>query len=191
MTDPYSNPTASDHLHDIKGSLHDAGDAAHSAISDAKSKLGAQSGEKVDTATTTAGASLQQIAEQLRQAGDNLGEDQGWARQGFVQGAAGLERVSSYLRDGKMDDFARDLQSFARGNPAAFLAGSVALGFLAARVAKAAAERAGAPDSNATPAPSPQVTAAPSVSALDEPRSYAPAGLQASDPGAGFGGETN
>jgi hypothetical protein len=157
------------HAEEIRSAMSDTSDAAKSAMSDAKAKLGAQGGEKVDAATTSAGESLRAVAEQLRQAGDNLGEDQGWARQAFSQGAQGIERVSAYLRDGRMDTFAGDLQSFARQNPAAFLAGGVALGFLAARVAKTAAEHAAQPAASSPPEPQP-VAADP----FGEPRSFAP-----------------
>ncbi len=175
MTDTDTAPPQSgdayppSHADDIRSAISDTTGAAKSAVSDAKARLGEQGGEKVDAATTSAGESLQAVADQLRQAGDNLGEEQGLAKQALRQGAQGIERVSGYLRDGRMDTFTRDLQGFARQNPAAFLAGSVAVGFLAARVAKTAAEHAAQPA--APPSPEPQALAAGS---FEEPRSFAP-----------------
>lgn len=187
MTDTYPAPSSSgdphpsEHAQEIRNAAHDAGEAGKAAMADMKARLGEQGGEKVDAATTTAGDSLRQVADQLRQAGDNLGEDQGWARQAFSHGAEGLERVSGYLRDGRLDDFARDLQTFARSNPAAFLAGSVAIGFLAARMAKTATERA---TQQPTPQP-PEPQHSTSASSFDEPRSFAPTPDVAAGPYAG------
>ncbi|MFN3932184.1 MAG: hypothetical protein ACK4JY_10595 [Brevundimonas sp.] len=155
---------------DLRNAARETGDAAKSAFSDAKAKLGERGDEKISDASSNVGESLRQVADQLRQAGDGLGQDQAWAKQAFSQGAQGLDRVSGYLRDGRLDDFTRDLQSFARTNPAAFLAGSVAVGFLAARMAKTAAEHV----AETPPAPQPQ-TPTTSARPAEEPRSFAPA----------------
>lgn len=161
---------------EIRNAARDVGHAASEAASEVKAKLGEEGDRKVDDATSTAGASLRQVADQLRQAGDNLDGEQGWAKQAFTQGAQGLERVSGYLSEGRLDDFTKDLQSFSRSNPAAFLAGSVALGFLVARVAKTATEHANQPapaaSSPAASQPEPQV---PAQDRWEEQRSFAPA----------------
>lgn len=136
-------PSASGAADEIRSAAQDAGQTARSALRDTGAAIHDHSAGKVDGVTTSAGDSLDQVAAQLRQAGRNLGQEQEWARQAFEQGAAGMERVSGYLRHGQLDDFTRDIQSFARRNPAAFLAGSVAVGFLVARVARTAAEHAG------------------------------------------------
>lgn len=149
--------------------------AAHDAAEQTKARLREKGDQKIDAASTSAGEQLRTVADQLRQAGDGLGEEQGWARQVFSQGADGLERVSSYFRDGRMDTFARDLQGFARSNPAAFLAGSVALGFLAARIAKTAAE-------HAAPAAQPTTAYTAPPTGMEEPRSFAPADASDLDP---------
>jgi hypothetical protein len=184
--DPGPQPTGGPHpstsADQIAGAVRDAGEASKSAMSDAKEKLVSQGSDKIDAASTTAGDSLRQVADQLRTAGDNLGEDQGWAKQAFSQGAQGLERVSGYLRDGRLDDFTRDLQSFARSNPAAFLAGSVAVGFIAARVAKTAAE-------HATTRTSPAVTEPQASYGIDVDGPRAPTPSQPVVGGASFGGD--
>ncbi|MFN3353787.1 MAG: hypothetical protein ACK4Z5_09290 [Brevundimonas sp.] len=163
-------PQPADPAQEIRAAVHDAGATAQSALKDAGQTIHDRGAEKVDAATTTAGDSLQQVAAQLRQAGENLGEEQTWAAQALRQGADGVERVSGYLRTGRMDDFARDLQTFARQNPAAFLAGGVAIGFLAARVAKTAAAHA-AP----SPATTRQAEPPADTTGFDEGRSFAAA----------------
>lgn len=128
---------------------HDAKAAVQSAVHDAKEQVkhvGADAKEKgagkVDAATDGAAEALRQVSSQLKNAVDGLGGEQPWAGKAFQTGADGLDRVSDYLASGRFDDFTRDIQSFARTNPAAFLAGGVALGFLIARVGKTAAHHA-------------------------------------------------
>jgi hypothetical protein len=164
---------------DIKSAAREASDTAKSAAADAKAKLSERGREKTDRATTDMGDSLHQVAAQMREAGRGLDREEGpeWARQAFSQGADGLERVSGYLREGRLDDFTRDLQSFSRSNPAAFMAGSVAVGFIAARLAKTAAghvsETSGAREtSRASTASTAQ--AGQTGRSWDEPRSFAP-----------------
>lgn len=122
----------------VETAVHDAADKVRQAGSDAKEK----GADKVDAATDGAAEALRQVAEQLKGAVQGLGGDQPWAGKAFQTGADGLDRVSDYLATGKFDDFAKDIQTFAKTNPAAFLAGSVALGFMIARVGKTAAHHA-------------------------------------------------
>ena len=166
---PSSRPDPSQSVDDIKRAAHEAGDAVKSAASDLKHRLVDKGADKVDSATDTAGASLHQVADQLKQAAEGLGGQQAWASEAIRRGADGLEKVSGYLANGRFDDFNRDLRTFARTDPALFLAGSVALGFAAARVARVAAH-------HASDAASPQPDLLPSPdAAMDEPRSFAPA----------------
>ena len=122
----------------VQSAVHDATDQIKQVGADAKDK----SADKVDAATDGAAEALRQVSSQLKNAVDGLGGEQPWAGTAFQTGADGLDRVSDYLASGKFDDFTRDIQTFARTNPAAFLAGGVAIGFLIARVGKTAAHHA-------------------------------------------------
>ena len=174
MTDPTfatpspggRNPAAASD--DIRTAAHDAAEQTHARLAELV-------GDGAELLARGGRGGVDLLIALLAQAGDGLGEDQGWARQVFSQGADGLERVSSYLRDGRMDTFARDVQGFARSNPAAFLAGSVALGFLAARIAKTAAE-------HAVPAAQPTTAYTAPPTGMEEPRSFAPADASDLDP---------
>lgn len=155
---------------DIKTAAKDAGDAIRTAVQGAAEtakQTGREAKEKgadrVNAASDGAADALRQVADQLKGAAEGLGDNQPWAGKAFQTGADGLERVSDYLATGKFDDFTRDIQAFAKTNPAAFLAGSVALGFMIARVGKTAAhharDAAAAEGTGARSAPQPVGTA--------------------------------
>lgn len=157
---PPADPARS--TEDLKSAAHDAGAAVQSAIDDSADKLKQaaseardQGAEKVNAASDGAASALRKVSDQLKGAADGLGGEQPWAGKAFQTGADGLDRVSDYLSSGQFEDFARDVQAFARANPAAFLAGSVALGFLVARVGKTAAHHATDGPGSTTNTPTP------------------------------------
>lgn len=81
----------------------------------------------------------------LGKAADDLDRDDGapsWLSSAFRQTAGGIERLAGDLEGRSPDDLARNLTRFARENPLAFLAGSAAAGFVAARFLKAGADYA-------------------------------------------------
>jgi hypothetical protein len=61
-----------------------------------------------------------------------------------------VSRVASYLRTHGTEDLTHDVERFARRQPAIFIGGAFAIGFLAARFLKSSAERA---ESEYTPEP--------------------------------------
>lgn len=84
----------------------------------------------------TALGELDNIASALRRAGSELGDSSGVAGK-FVSAAA--ERLESAGRalDGKeLGDIVGDVERFARRNPATFISGAIAVGFLASRFLK-------------------------------------------------------
>jgi hypothetical protein len=97
----------------------------------------------------------EQIGTQKQRATDNLGSLAGAVRSmtqplrdsgqsglaSYVNRAAdGIERWSSSLRDRDPEDALRELQQFARRNPAVFLGAAFGVGVLAARFLKSSAE---------------------------------------------------
>lgn len=153
----------------IRTAAQDTKDAVQSAFHDAADKVGHAASEamaggekKVEAASDGAAEALRAVAAQLHGAAGGLNGEQAWAEKAFRTGAAGLERVSDYLSTGQFDDFAKDLQTFAKANPAAFLAGSVAVGVLVARIGKTAVRHAADAGS---PAADPS-----SVAGADSPR---------------------
>jgi hypothetical protein len=85
---------------------------------------------------------LSTVADSVRQVGENLGSsstDSGLAEAAakYTNTAAQkLEDVAGYFETRNVREMARDLEGFARRNPAVFLGAAFGLGFLAARFLK-------------------------------------------------------
>ena len=80
---------------------------------------------------------IEHIADSLRQTGETLNEhDQKLAGEYAQKAATRVEHAADYLRERNVDEIVRDLQDFARREPALVLGGAFALGFLAARFLK-------------------------------------------------------
>lgn len=105
--------------------------------------------EAVDAAADQARArkeqatnSLRRVADELDHAADACSDEDGWARGLLAQGAASLRNASGYLSGHRLEDLARDTETYARNNPAAYLGASIAAGFVLARLGKTATARA-------------------------------------------------
>jgi hypothetical protein len=102
---------------------------------------------KIDEQKSTLSDGLSTVADSIRQVGDNLGSaktDSGLAGSAakYTQTAAQrLEDVAGYFESKSVSDMARDLEGFARRNPAVFLGAAFGLGFLAARFLKSSSPR--------------------------------------------------
>lgn len=107
--------------------------------------------DKAETVITEQKKSLAQglgsVAENIRKFGDTLNSDQSnpigstAAKYGSTV-AEQVENLSHYIERGDFRTFASDLQSFARRNPTAFVAGAFGLGLLAARFIKSSPRNA-------------------------------------------------
>jgi hypothetical protein len=97
---------------------------------------------KLDEQKSTLSGGLSTVADSVRQVSDNLGSaktDSGLAGSAakYTETAAKrIEDVASYFETKSVRDMARDLESFARRNPAVFLGAAFGLGLLAARFLK-------------------------------------------------------
>lgn len=97
---------------------------------------------KLDERKSTLSGGLSTVADSVRQVSDNLGTaktDSGLAGSAakYTETAAKrIEDVASYFETKSVRDMARDLESFARRNPAVFLGAAFGLGLLAARFLK-------------------------------------------------------
>jgi hypothetical protein len=102
---------------------------------------------KIDEQKTTLSGGISTVADSIRQVGDNLGSaeaDNGLAGSAakYTQSAAQrLEELAGYFETKSVRDMARDLEGFARRNPAVFLGAAFGLGFLAARFLKSGSSR--------------------------------------------------
>ena len=84
---------------------------------------------------TATAADIGDFARALRSAARQI-EHNATAARVAEQTADGLERLSGTLRGKDLNTLVRDIESFARAQPAVFLGAAVAAGFLAARFLK-------------------------------------------------------
>lgn len=100
---------------------------------------------QVSTQKEHAAGSLDAVATALRQSGDQLRGNQQEPLANLANTAAQhVEQFSGYLRNTDVQEMIRDVEQFARRQPAAFLGGAFTLGVLAARFLKSSAR----PDTN-------------------------------------------
>jgi ElaB/YqjD/DUF883 family membrane-anchored ribosome-binding protein len=98
--------------------------------------------QKLDEQKSTVSDGLTAVADSVRQVGSNLESsrmDSGVAEAAakYTNRAAGMiEDVASYFEEKGVREMARDLENFARRNPAIFIGAAFGLGFLAARFLK-------------------------------------------------------
>jgi hypothetical protein len=116
-------------------------DKAADLAQGAKEQARAQYDEKKGAAVGELGA----LASSLRRVVDDLGTSNPNNMSGKVVStiADRLESFGQSLEGKDLDHVVRDVETFARRNPAAFLGGAVALGFLASRFLKSSGTGAG------------------------------------------------
>ena len=111
-----------------------AGQVTGQAKQQATGQLESQKGRLVDSLVT--------VSQALRQTGQQLNEQQQGAVAGYVDRAAEqVERTTNYLRGRNVGEIVGDTQELARREPALFLAGAVALGFVGARFLMSSGQR--------------------------------------------------
>lgn len=137
----------------LRGNTGAAKDAAVDALTQAKDATGeiasralGQVQEKatsqIDKQKTNLAQGLGSVAESIRQMGDGLknsGEQTGVGKFTAQYGnslAEQVEQLSSYLDRKEVTELVRDVETFARRNPALFIGGAFALGLLGARFLK-------------------------------------------------------
>ena len=88
-----------------------------------------------------AAAQLGCVARGLREAAGSMQGESELAGRYAGKAAEGLERLSDDLRGADFDELVERTENYARRNPAVFLGGAVAAGFLFARFIKSSRER--------------------------------------------------
>lgn len=99
-------------------------------------KLKEEGKDRLERGKSTAAEQVEQMASALKSAGDELG---GQSTLGTYanQLADSVGRFGRRLREGSIEELARDLQNAAQRNPAMFVAGGLALGVALARLIRA------------------------------------------------------
>jgi hypothetical protein len=87
----------------------------------------------------TALGELDGVASALRKAGSELGDSSGMAGKLVSAIADRVESAGQSLNGKELGDVVDDLERFARRNPATFISGAIAVGFIASRFLKSSA----------------------------------------------------
>lgn len=123
--------------------MHNSGvsevsETAQKAVNQSKSFLGKQ----VDERTTQLGQQIENVAKDIRNAGDQLRQNGIGAAAGYVdRGADVVEQVGRYLEHADSERLVADLEGVARRQPWTFAAGALALGFATSRFLKTSSSR--------------------------------------------------
>jgi ElaB/YqjD/DUF883 family membrane-anchored ribosome-binding protein len=127
--------TAKDTFNTVKES---AGAVAGEAMGQVKDKAGSVLGEQ----KANLASGFTSVADSIRQVGENLGNSGENNQIAALAGKYGdslagqIEKLSSYIEDRELRELMRDVEQFARRNPALFIGGAFTLGILAARFLK-------------------------------------------------------
>jgi hypothetical protein len=105
--------------------------------SQARETASGQAESRFSTGKTRATQTLGSVAQTLKSSSQQLRDQQQEGIGKYADQAANkLEEMSQYLENASLNDVARRVENFARREPAMFIGGAVALGFLGARFLK-------------------------------------------------------
>lgn len=112
-------------------------DDARKVTDTAKQRLSAEAETRKGQAASQAKAVSSALGNAAQQLDPNA---PGWLRQALEQGAGAIERLAGSVERKDPRELMRDVETMARQNPGAFIAGCAFAGFAAARVFKAGGE---------------------------------------------------
>ncbi|XXY49995.1 hypothetical protein WME91_02450 [Sorangium sp. So ce269] len=119
-----------------QGLLDEAKDAAGHVADQAREQVGTKLSSQKEKAAGTIGG----IADAIRQTGDKL-RDTGPLPDMADRAADGVERVANYLQTRNVGDIVREVERFARREPAVFFGAAFALGLVGGRFLKSSSRR--------------------------------------------------
>jgi len=110
-------------------------DQATEKVGEVAGKVKEQATSQISSQKEKAADSLGNVAEAIRQTGDQLRQKEEVApvAQYTDQLAQGIETVSNYLKSKSLSDIVNEVERFARREPALFLGGALTIGLLAGR----------------------------------------------------------
>lgn len=116
-------------------------DQATQMATTAIEKVGEQAKQTASTQKQRIAGGLDVTANAIRQTGQSVKQEQPVVAEYAEKAAAGVERVSGYLRERDVDEVITDVQDYARKNKGVFIAGTLLVGFMTARLIKSAGRR--------------------------------------------------
>ncbi|HEY0305268.1 MAG TPA: hypothetical protein VGC44_09850 [Longimicrobiales bacterium] len=116
----------------------DVRDRARDAVQQVKDRAGERIESRISDSKSRAAETLSGVASSLKSSSQQLRDQQHeGASRAIERAAEGVERFASYLQETNVDDVVESVHEFARRQPAAFIGGAFALGFMASRFLKA------------------------------------------------------
>jgi hypothetical protein len=116
---------------DVKGK-------AREVVNQAKDRATEKIESRISESKTRAAETLNGVASTLLSSSAQLrDQNQAGASRAIERAAEGVERFANYLQETNVDEVVDQVHDFARRQPAAFIGGAFALGFLASRFIKA------------------------------------------------------
>jgi hypothetical protein len=110
---------------------------AREAVHTVKERAGERIESRIVDSKTRAADTLSGVASSLHSSSEQLRDQQPGASRAIERAAEGVERFANYLQETNVDDVVESVHEFARRQPAAFIGGAFALGFIASRFLKA------------------------------------------------------
>lgn len=90
----------------------------------------------LDDQKGTAANFVEQLAQTVQKSGEQFKGQQDWIASAIGRGAAELNTLAGSLRDKDLGELTREVQSFARRQPALFIGATLVAGFAVARLGK-------------------------------------------------------
>ncbi len=138
MSDSTIESTTEQVKDQVRDKAQMAQDKADATAGKARSRLR----EQIDQRSTQAGDEIRSTAHQVRSLAEQLrAQGKDMPARMVEQAADRSESFGTYLRDADGERLLSDVESFARRQPLAVAAGSLALGFAASRLLKASSSR--------------------------------------------------
>ncbi|RZL20452.1 MAG: hypothetical protein EOP64_09415 [Sphingomonas sp.] len=91
---------------------------------------------KLDEQKGTAANLVEQLAKSVQKSGEQFEGQQDWIASAIGRGATELNTLAGSLRDKDLGELTREVQSFARRQPALFIGATLVAGFAVARLGK-------------------------------------------------------
>jgi ElaB/YqjD/DUF883 family membrane-anchored ribosome-binding protein len=132
---------ASSQLGEIKDKAREVVDRTREQAGELVGAVKDRAYQAIDEQKDAGAERISGVAQAIHSAADELDEQMPFAADYVREAAAGVERVSSSLRNRSIDDILGSVTSFARQQPVAFFGAAVLIGFLGTRFLKSSAER--------------------------------------------------
>jgi hypothetical protein len=120
---------------------HDLTDQAKGMAAGVATQAREAASSRLSGGKERAAQGLGSIASVLRQTSEQLPEDQSGLTKYVTRAADGIDTASSYLQKSSLPDVIRDVESFARREPALFLGGIFVAGLVGGRFLKSSRPR--------------------------------------------------